>query len=133
MNKLAIEALEVEKTKIVVSEIPDHTEESSVLISISGEIDMRDPAKSILPYLIRIHEAAITRDIKIIDIDVRELSYVNSSGIKTIISWLMLSKNIADNKRYHVRIIQNSDIPWQESTFPVIQKLFPELITFSHE
>lgn len=132
MNKLHIEPLEVEKTKVVISDLPEQEAENGILLVISGEIDMRDPSEFILPYLLRIHDEAIAQKVKILSVDFRGLSYVNSSGIKTIISWLMKSKSLPD-EGYKVRIIQNSDIPWQESTFPVIQKLFPELITFSQD
>ena len=128
MNKLNIKPLEVEKTKLVIQDI-----ENSILLIVSGEIDMRDPSIVILPYLLNIHEAVIAGGLKTISVDFSNLSYVNSSGIKTIISWLMKSKDVPDGKGYKVKIIQNSDIAWQESTFPVIQKLFPDLITFAEE
>ncbi|HQM44311.1 MAG TPA: hypothetical protein PLC82_00555 [Smithellaceae bacterium] len=133
MNKLHIEPLEVEKTKVVISDLQEQEAENGILLAISGEIDMRDPSEFILPYLLRIHDEAIAQKVKILSVDFRELSYVNSSGIKTIISWLMKSKSLPSDQGYKVRIVQNSDIPWQESTFPVIQKLFPELITFSQD
>ncbi len=45
----------------------------------------------------------------------------------------MKSNDVPNEKGYKVKIIQNSDIAWQESTFPVIQKLFPDLITLAEE
>lgn len=128
MNKLNIDPLEVEKTKLVIQDIED-----SILLVVSGEIDMRDPSIFILPYLLNIHEAVIAGGIKTISVDFSNLSYVNSSGIKTIISWLMKSKDVPNGKGYKVKIIQNSDIAWQESTFPVIMKLFPDLVTIAED
>lgn len=133
MNKLNIEPLEVEKTKLVLQDIKDDKGEEGILLIIAGEIDMRDPAQAILPHLLNIHEELIAQEIKIISVDFSNLNYVNSSGIKTMISWLMKSKDVPDGKGYKVKIIPNSDIAWQESTFPVIYKLFPDLIIFDQE
>jgi hypothetical protein len=133
MNKLNIEPLEVEKTKLVLQDIKDDKGEASILLMMSGEIDMRDPSQAILPHLLKIHEALIAQEIKIISVDFSNLLYVNSSGIKTMISWLMKSKDVESGKGYQVKIIQNSDLAWQESTFPVIQKLFPDVVTFAGE
>ncbi len=133
MNKLNIEPLQVEKASLVIRDNKEGENEDGILLIISGEIDMRDPSVAILPYLLNIHDALIAHEIKTISVDFSNLNYVNSSGIKTMISWLMKSKDVQSGKGYKVKIIRNGDIAWQESTFPVIQKLFPDVVTFAEE
>ncbi len=123
MNRLEIEPLELERVKLSVDD-----ENDGVRVVLSGMIDMRDPSVEILPYLLRLHEEVMKNDIKYITADFSDLTFMNSSGIKSIISWIMKLNDIPEEKRYIINIIHNPEITWQESSIQVMQQLFPELI-----
>ena len=124
MNKLNIDSLALEKVTITVKDENEH-----IRVVISGEIDMREPSIEVLPYLMKIHEELLKNSIRMVEIDFTGLDYINSSGIKTLISWIMESKEIPDDRKYTIHIIHNPEIVWQNSTLPVLQKLFPEIKT----
>jgi len=100
---------------------------------MSGMIDMRDPTLDILPYLLKIHEEVLKKSLKNIKADFTDLTFMNSSGIKTIISWIMKLNDVPAEKRYKINIIYNPNITWQESSIQVMQQLFPDFIVVETE
>ena len=95
---------------------------------LSGDIDMRDTSIEFLPFLLKIHDALVENSIKTISLNLVKLTFMNSNGIKSIINWIMKLTELPEKDQYKVHIKANTDIAWQESTLPVLQKLFPEFI-----
>lgn len=103
-------------------------ESKGLTLSLKGDIDMRDTSIEFLPYLMKVHDAVIRNGISGIRLDLSELTFMNSNGIKSLINWVMKASEMPPDKRYKISIIANSNIAWQESTLPVLQKLFPDFI-----
>lgn len=104
------------------------SDSSGISLFLKGDIDMRDTSIEFLPYLLRVHEAVIKNGIKNIMLDLTGLTFMNSNGIKSLINWIMKAGEMPQNQRYTIHIIANSNIAWQESTLPVLRKLFPDFI-----
>ena len=83
MNGLGIERIKQGKVGIEVSDIP-----SGVAVTIVGEIDMQDPSVILDPLFDKIHKGAMASGLKFVDFDLRQLSFLNSSGIKAIAKWI---------------------------------------------
>lgn len=103
-------------------------ESNGLTLSLKGDIDMRDTSIEFLPYLMKVHDAVIRNSISGIRLDLSGLTFMNSNGIKSLINWVMKASEMPPDKRYKISIIANSNIAWQESTLPVLQKLFPDFI-----
>ncbi|MCU0846268.1 MAG: hypothetical protein MUD12_00090 [Spirochaetes bacterium] len=128
MGSLSFEPLKLERVNITVGD-----NDSGLSIKMSGMIDMRDPTLDILPYLLKIHEEVLKKSLKNIKADFTDLTFMNSSGIKTIISWIMKLNDVPVEKRYKINIIYNPNITWQESSIQVMQQLFPDFIVVETE
>jgi hypothetical protein len=103
-------------------------ESKGLTLILKGDIDMRDTSIEFLPYLMKVHDAVIRNGISGIRLDLSGLTFMNSNGIKSLINWVMKASEMPPDKRYKISIIANSNIAWQESTLPVLQKLFPDFI-----
>ena len=123
MNNLGIDPLNIENFEIRPSE-----RDGTIAVVFSGMIDIREPSKEILPYLLKIHEAILENAFNKIYIDLTGLDFMNSSGIKTFISWIMKVNEMPQEERYNITIIYGPDITWQQSSVKVIKRLFPDFI-----
>jgi hypothetical protein len=123
MTAFNIEPFQFENAK---ASVEDSAGEFTV--TISGDIDMRDTTQEFLPYLLKIHDALIQNNIMKIKLNMMNLTFMNSNGIKSMINWIMKLTELPIEMQYKVYIISNNDIAWQESTLPVLYKLFPDSI-----
>ncbi len=101
---------------------------SGITLVLAGDIDMRDTSLEFLPYLIKVHNALIQNNIKAVKLNLMNLTFMNSNGIKSLINWIMKLTEIPEQMQYKISITANNNIAWQESTLPVLQKLFPDFI-----
>jgi len=127
MNAFNIEPLHFENARASLENNND-----GLTLILSGDIDMRDTSLEFLPYLLKIHNALIQNSIKNIRLNLINLNFMNSNGIKTLINWIMKLTEIPEDKQYKICITANNNIAWQESTLPVLRKLFPDFIIVEH-
>jgi len=116
---------------------PHHFENATITLELtgnetslilSGDIDMRDTSVEFLPYLLKVHDELIKNRIKKLNLNLLKLTFMNSNGIKSLINWIMKLGELSEQDRYKIHILASNDIAWQESTLPVLCKLFPDSI-----
>ena len=95
MNKLGIEQIKQGKVTIDVSD-----NAAGLSIKVVGDIDMQYSSVILDPLFDNVHKGAIASGLKVVEFDLRELAFLNSSGIKAIAKWIMnLSTSPADKNR----------------------------------
>ncbi len=62
-------------------------------------------------------------------IDLRELEFMSSAGIKAFISWINELQELPDEKRYALRFVSNPAILWQKRSLKSLQYFAVDLIT----
>jgi hypothetical protein len=120
MNSLGIEQIKQGKVTIDVSDIP-----SGLAITIVGDIDMQDPSVVLDPLFDKVHKGAMASGLKVVNFDLKQLAFLNSSGIKGIAKWIMNLASAPADKRYVIKILQNKSIPWQVTSLPTLTFLVP--------
>jgi hypothetical protein len=120
MNKLGIEQIKQGKVTIDVSDSA-----AGVSIKVVGDIDMQDPSLILDPLFDAVHKGAIASGFKVVEFDLRQLAFLNSSGIKAIAKWIMILGTAPADKKYTLKILQNKAIPWQTSSLPTLTFLLP--------
>jgi len=123
MNKLNIEPVNQGKINIQVKDIAD-----GVLIDLAGEIDMQDPSVILDPLFDAVHTGSVASGFKSVQADFRNLTFLNSSGIKAMAKWIMKLATIAADKRYEIKILYNKEISWQTTSLPTLTFLAPGLV-----
>lgn len=95
-------------------------------IAMSGAVEMRDPGDALNPYWTLIDEEARRRNVKVVELDVQDLNFMNSSGILTLVRWITRCKSTPDCYRLVLRYDRN--VTWQRASIPTLAKLAPNVV-----
>jgi hypothetical protein len=120
MNKLGIEPVSEERITINVIDGAN-----GVTIKFTGDIDMEDPSIILDPLFEKIHDGVLENNLKEVIADFKELTFLNSSGIKAVAKWIMKLSEVDDNQKYIIKIVHNKDITWQVTSLPTLTFLVP--------
>ena len=97
--------------------------------SISGCVSMNNPADILEPYILELHNKLVDEGIKRITLDLTRLAFLNSSGIREIVNWILLVNSLPAEKRYAVHIKYSAKYLWQESSTSTFVYLNPDLVS----
>ena len=98
-----------------------------IAVQLKGNCDVTAPPA--LDELIgKIHAEANKQSISEAVIDIRELEFMNSSSFKTLITWIMQIKELAQEQRYRLRFLSNPEQPWQKRSLETLRCFADDLI-----
>lgn len=97
-------------------------------IYISGSIDNQNPESYMTPFLSELHENIIENGIKEMKVDIRKLDFLNSSGIKELVVWVMKINEEDENKKYRINFICNDNLNWQRSSISTLEYLNANIV-----
>jgi len=123
MNRFGIENVITEKSTVEIIDVAN-----GVKVIFSGDIDVQNPEPIFSPFFEKIHFKVIETSIKNVELDFSKLTFLNSSGIKTLIKWITKVTVLPADKKYHFKIMANSLITWQETSLKMLSMLAPGLI-----
>ena len=99
-----------------------HYEESLALITFKGKFRLRGHEYAPINQLLEQASAAST---PLITLDVRELHFLNSSGINTLSKFVITVRKL---ERSNILVKGSADMPWQKKSLRNLQKLKPDLV-----
>ena len=109
MNRLSLEPLPV---GALTAEVLDA--DNSVSIVLRGDSDARDAAAALDDFLVRrVHPAILKAALKLVQLDVTGLEFLNSAGIKALVNWLLAIKQQQPPSRYFIVVQYDEGITWQ--------------------
>ncbi len=123
MNSFNIESVITEKATVELVDIP-----GGIRVTFNGDIDVQNPEPLFIPFFESIHNGILEKMIKVVELDFLTLTFLNSSGIKTLIKWITKVTPLPMDKKYKFKIIANSKITWQETSLKMLSMLAPGLI-----
>jgi len=123
MNSFGIDNVITEKATVELVDIAN-----GMKLTFSGDIDVQNPEPIFVPFFEQIHNKLIENNIKYVELDFSKLTFLNSSGIKTLIKWITKVTPLPPEKKYRFKIIANSEITWQETSLKMLSMLAPGLI-----
>lgn len=103
-----------------VSTIRMNLADRSTLVMSGSVLDM-DPGALLMPHIRDLHERIVKQAIRSFNIDVRNLLFVNSSGIRVFIDWLGLIQRSGSG--YTLRVIMDPSVTWQRLTFGALESV----------
>jgi hypothetical protein len=101
-------------------------EGDTLRITMTGAVEMRDPGDVLNPYWTFVDNEARRLKLKLIELDMRDLNFMNSSGILTLVRWITRCKSQPGGYRLVLRFDRN--VTWQRSSVPTLAKLAPEVV-----
>lgn len=101
-------------------------------ISMRGTIAIADPGLLLGSCFRRLHEATLADALPELSVDVRQLTFVNSSAIRLFVDWSSWVANARPNG-YLLRFRTDRRITWQRTSFAVLQSLGGKSIALDAE
>jgi hypothetical protein len=123
VNKLDIEEFKHRKIQIEIHDIDD-----GVRLHFVGDIDPENSFSPLNTFFDHFHEKAIKSDIEQVEVDFRDLIFINSSGFRTFIKWIMRITQLPEEKKYKLKIIYSKEKKWMERGLNVLMYLAPGLV-----
>lgn len=101
-------------------------------VAMRGTIAIADPGLLLGGCFRRVHEAALADGLSELSVDVRQLTFVNSSAIRLFVDWSSWV-SIARPGGYLLRFRTDKRITWQRTSFAVLQSLGGKAIALDAE
>jgi hypothetical protein len=99
--------------------------------NIKGTIDISLPHQVLDPYFTEMHNVVLSFNYKLIYIDVKELYFVNSGALRSLLGWITNIGNLPREKRYKINFLLDIKTDWQKHSFYTIFNLYEEIVEFS--
>lgn len=101
-------------------------------VAMRGTIAIPDPGLLLGACFRRLHEAALADGLRQLCVDVRQLTFVNSSAIRLFVDWSSWVGS-AGAQAYLLRFRTDRRITWQRTSFAVLQSLGGKAIAVDAE
>jgi hypothetical protein len=98
-------------------------------VTVAGEIDQMSPRDFIAGFFELIHNMALGENLADVRVDVTRLLFLNSSGIKEFLSWILRRNRVPPEQKYRIVFIYDPRVTWQPITLPRLRDLDPDAIT----
>ena len=89
-------------------------------VTISGSINHPKPGVFMEPFIEEVHNSIVANGIKAINVDITNLRFLNSAGIREFVDWVMKLNELDIDKRYSIKFICSSEHKWQESSMSTL-------------
>ena len=110
-----------------VSIVP-RLENGTLQVKVAGAVEMRDPGELLNPYWVALDEEALHKGIQRVEVDLRDLSFMNSSGILTLVRWITRAKGHPTGAGYTLVLKYDRNVTWQRTSVPTLAKLAPNVV-----
>lgn len=102
--------------------------DDAMRVKMSGAIEMRDPGELLNPFWNGIDDETRRRSLKRVEVDMRDLSFMNSSGILTLVRWITKAKTHGPDSAYKLVLQYDRNVTWQRTSIPTLAKLAPAIV-----
>ena len=124
MNRLGLEPLHV---GALTGEVLDSDDTVSVVLR--GDSDARDAGTALDDFLVkRVHPAVMKAGLKLLQLDVTGLEFLNSAGIKALVNWLIAIKKQQPQDRYFIVLQYDEGITWQSKGLKPLACVAPSFL-----
>jgi anti-anti-sigma factor len=102
----------------------------TILLKFSGEADVE--AKPEIDNVVRkIHEEALKLPAERVEVDLRQLEFMNSSCFKVFVSWLGSVQDLDSSKQYRIHLLSNPNLHWQRRSLAALSCFAVDLVTIT--
>jgi len=98
-------------------------------VKLKGTITKKEPAQDLDAFFKAVHREAVASRTPQVNVDVSELTFVNSSAIRLFVDWATWVKNESTH-RYKLRFVTSRHITWQKTSFIALKSLMDGILSF---
>lgn len=98
------------------------------IIVMKGSLFSQNSEEIMEPFIDAFHDEAVAKGVKQITVDIVELTFLNSSGIKVLAAWISNVDILSEEQRYQILFRCNSAHLWQETSITTLALLSPEVV-----
>ena len=102
-------------------------EAAVVTLRLEGTADLR-VKESLDAILAAVHAAALGATTANVDVDLRQLEFMNSSCFKAFVTWIGRIQELDTKQRYHVRFLSDPAMLWQRRSLHALACFATDLI-----
>lgn len=95
---------------------------------LEGEANL-EATDSIRRMLELAHAEALKLKVAEVALDFTQLEFLNSSGIKHLVTWIRRVSALPEQERYRIRVISSALVPWQRRSLEALQCFAPKLVS----
>jgi hypothetical protein len=95
-------------------------------VYISGCVNHPSPGMFIEPFISEVHNRTIEQNVKEIVVDITDLRFLNSAGIRELVDWVMKLGSLTEDKKYKIKFLCSNEYQWQESSISTLVYLNSE-------
>jgi len=122
MNEIALPVAQAAELRARLTQ-----EDTALVAKLSGTADLR-VTDSVEAILTRVHQKALELSIPEVQMDLRELEFMNSSCFKSFVSWISEVSDLTAGQ-YRIRFLSNPSILWQRRSLHALSCFAAELVT----
>ena len=97
-------------------------------VKMIGAVEMRDPGELLNAYWNGLDDAARAHKLKRVEVDLRDVNFMNSSGILTLVRWITRAKTHPTDSAYTLVLQYDRNVTWQRTSIPTLAKLAPKIV-----
>ena len=101
---------------------------TDLALALSGLAETPDQ-QPLRELLAAAHAFATAEGVARVELDLREVRFMNSSCFKELITWLQAAKGLAPGRRYRVRLVANPLVRWQRAGVTALVTFGGDLMT----
>jgi hypothetical protein len=105
-------------------------ESTSIAVKMSGNADM-DGIPVLEAFLLTLHRDAVATSTHHVDVDIRELYFMNSSCLKALVTWITKVQALPAAARYEIHFASNPSLSWQHRSLTALRCVALELVKFT--
>ncbi len=93
----------------------------------AGTLDTNDSTARLQPHLLAFHDQLLASGVKKVVLDVTQVSYMNSSGVKCFMTWFIKAER-AKTPPYEIQIVFDPQRTWQYVSFTTMGRIAPKVL-----
>ena len=97
-------------------------------VSLNGNADLN--VKSELDrFIAAVHDEALRRHVEEVNVGVRDLEFMNSSCLKSLVWWISSVQDQPPERQYRIVFLSNPDLYWQRRSLNALACLASDLVS----
>ncbi len=102
--------------------------DGAVCLAVAGSADA-DTSAALASFLDGLHQELCRVHAPRVELDVRELAFINSSSLKAIVAWIGRITKLEHEAQYGATFVVHPELRWQSRTLDAIRLFAPSIVT----